>query len=202
MPNPSSQTHGEFYKTVHCQYETTHHCSYAASSVSFPVNALFNSGSAGNFISGALCRQLNLSDTTIKTIYQVQSVTGKPLSRRHVRHSVGPPQLQVVLLHEETLHFLVLEDSTADVILGHPWLVQHNLVLSWKYGEILKWGEKCFPDCFRQTPHPPARDSKSLPVCFTSFESPVEKQSFDIPSCYAPFSNIFCSKRTSKLHPH
>ncbi len=63
------------------------------SSVSLSVHALLDSGSAGNFISGTLCRQFKLPTTTTKTTYQVQSVTGKPLSRKHVRHSVGPLHL-------------------------------------------------------------------------------------------------------------
>lgn len=153
-------------------------------------------------MSGALCCQLNLLTTSKKTIYQVQSITGKPLSRKHIRLSVGPIKLKVSQLHEETLHLLVLEDSTADVILGHTWLVQHNPILSWESGEVLKWGEKCFPDCFLQIPRPPGPDSKFHPVCSTSIESPVEKQSVDIPTCYAPFSDICCPKRASKLPPH
>lgn len=43
------------------------------------VIALLDSGSAGNFISGQLCRQLNLQKTSAPTPYKVQSVTGKTL---------------------------------------------------------------------------------------------------------------------------
>ncbi len=170
-----------------------------AHDVSLPVVALIDSGSAANFIAGTLSRQLNLPTTKI---YQIQSVTGQPLGRKHLRHQVGPVNLHVGLLHEEDLHLLVLEDSTADVILGRPWLVQHNPILSWKSGEVLKWGESCFPDCFPDMPRPPKKTSAPLPICTTSIESPVEKQSVDVPSSYAPFSDVFCPKRASKLPPH
>ncbi len=173
-----------------------------ASGISLSVHALLDSGSAGNFISRNLCRQLKLPTTTTKTTYQVQSVTGKPLSRKHVRHSVGPLHLQVGQLHEETLHLLVLEDSTADVNLGHPWFVQHDPVISWKTGEVLKWGSTCFPDCFPHTPQPSSLHPETLTVNSTSIESPVEKQSVDIPTCYAPFSDVFCPKKASQLPPH
>ncbi len=96
----------------------------------------------------------------------------------------------------------ILENSTVNVILGCPWLVQHNPIFSWKSGEILKWGESCFPDCFPQRPHPPNHNTKRLQMCTTSIESPLEKQSVDIPSGYAPFSDVFCPKRASKLPPH
>ncbi len=173
-----------------------------AHDVSLSVVALIDSGSAANFIAGTLSRQLNLPTTNTTKIYQIQSVTGQPLGRKHLRHQVGPINLRVGLLHEEDLHLLVLEDSTADVILGRPWLVQHNPTLSWKSGEVLKWGESCFHDCFPDMPHPPRKTLAPLPICTTSIESPVEKQSVDVPSCYAPFSDIFCPKRASKLPPH
>ncbi|KAK3571455.1 hypothetical protein QTP86_012082 [Hemibagrus guttatus] len=98
--------------------------------------ALLDSGSAGNFISGALCRQLRLKLTAMQKVYQVHAVMGKPL--RTVRHLAGPLHLQVGALHSEEIYLLVLEDSTADIVLGRPWLEQHDPILSWKTGEVLK----------------------------------------------------------------
>lgn len=61
-----------------------------ASNVSVSVSILLDSGSAGNFVSASLCRQLKLPTTANQKVYQAQSVTGKPLSRRNVCYSVGP----------------------------------------------------------------------------------------------------------------
>ncbi|KAK3517149.1 hypothetical protein QTP86_003946 [Hemibagrus guttatus] len=110
------------------------------------AHALLDSGSAGNFISGTLCRQLSLKTTATPKVYQIHTVTGKPL--RKVCRLAGPLHLQVGALHTEEIYLLVLEDSMADIVLGHPWLEQHNPILSWKTGEILKWGEQCFGGCF------------------------------------------------------
>ncbi|XP_051756247.1 uncharacterized protein LOC127516027 isoform X2 [Ctenopharyngodon idella] len=49
--------------------------SLTAAGVSLPVSALLDSGSAGNFISGALCRQLKLKTTATLSTYQIHSVT-------------------------------------------------------------------------------------------------------------------------------
>ncbi|KAK3566009.1 hypothetical protein QTP86_024197 [Hemibagrus guttatus] len=106
------------------------------------------------------------------TLYQIQSITGKPVSRRQVSCSAGPVLLQVGVLHVEEITLLVLEESTADVILGCPWLEQHNPILSWKTGEA------------------------------TSIKSPFVNRTLEIPTCYAPFSDVFCPKRASKLPPH
>ncbi len=61
-----------------------------ASDMSLPVHALLDTGSAGYFIPGSICRQLKLPTNTSQTIYQVQSITEKPISRSKVRFSVEP----------------------------------------------------------------------------------------------------------------
>ncbi|KAK3538403.1 hypothetical protein QTP86_001751 [Hemibagrus guttatus] len=176
--------------TTHGTLTTTH--------ASVSVVALLDSGSAGNFISGTLCRQLGLRTKATATPYQIQSITGKPVSRRQVSRSVGPVLLQVGVLHMEEITLLVLEESTADVILGHPWLDQHNPILSWRTGEVLKWGDTCFPDL--PIPHSPI--PTPLHVQATSIKSPSVNRPLEIPTCYAPFSDVFCPKRVSKLPPH
>ncbi|KAK3570718.1 hypothetical protein QTP86_025260 [Hemibagrus guttatus] len=139
---------------------------------SVSVVALLDSGSAGNFISGTLCRQLKLQTKATATPYQIQSITRKPVSRRQVSRSAGPVLFPVGVRHVEEITLLVLEESMADVILGRPWLEQHNPILSWKTGEA------------------------------TSIESPFVNRSLEIPACYTPFSDVFCPKRASKLPPH
>ncbi len=89
-----------------------------------------------------------------------------------------------------------------DIILGRPWLVQHNPILSWKTGEVLKWGDDCFSHCFPHLPRPSPAIPVLLPIHSMSIESPVEKQSVDIPSCYAPFSDVFCPRRAAQLPLH
>ncbi|KAK3513653.1 hypothetical protein QTP70_028807, partial [Hemibagrus guttatus] len=167
---------------------------------SLATNALLDSGSAGNFISGALCRQLRLKTTATPKVYQIHAVTGKPL--RQVRRLAGPLHLQVGALHTEEIHLLVLEDSMADVVLGRPWLEQHNPILSWKTGEIMKWGEQCFKGCFPKLPVTNPPRTHEVPVHATSVESPLEAHTTAIPACYSRFSDVFCPRKASKLPPH
>ncbi|KAK3561109.1 hypothetical protein QTP86_028317, partial [Hemibagrus guttatus] len=72
--------------TTHGTLTTTH--------ASVPVVALLDSGSVGNFISCTLCRQLGLRTKATATPYQIQSISGKPISRRQVSLSAGPVLLQ------------------------------------------------------------------------------------------------------------
>ncbi|KAK3559000.1 hypothetical protein QTP86_000119 [Hemibagrus guttatus] len=57
-------------------------------------------------------------------------------------------------MHTEEIVLMVLEDSTAEVVLGRPWLEQHDPIISWRTGEILRWGHKCFEGCFPERPNP------------------------------------------------
>ncbi|KAK3506694.1 hypothetical protein QTP70_015432 [Hemibagrus guttatus] len=116
----------------------TTHGTLTTACTSVTVVALLDSGSAANFISGTLCRQLGLRTKATATPYHIRCITGRPISLRRVHHSAGPVLLQVGLLHVEETIFLVLEESTADIILGRPWLEQHNSILSWSTGEVLK----------------------------------------------------------------
>ncbi|KAL0194826.1 hypothetical protein M9458_008398, partial [Cirrhinus mrigala] len=180
-------------------YPFTSPVTLTAPSVFITVAALIDSGSAGNFIAGHLARRLGIKTTPTELRYQVQSVTGKPLSDQDVQHRAGPVHLRVGQCHEEDIWFLVLEGSTMDVVLGHPWLARHDPILSWDSGEILKWGSHCWPECF---PSLPLRSPRSLQVCTTSIESPVEKQSVVIPPEYRAFQDVFCPRRAARLPPH
>ncbi|KAI2661165.1 Transposon Tf2-9 polyprotein [Labeo rohita] len=163
------------------------------------VTALIDSGSAGNFISGTLCRQLKLRTFATSTKYQIHSITGELLSRKQVQRQCDFIQLQLGLLHKEQIKLLVLEGATVDIILGRPWLVKHNPIISWGTGEVLRWGEDCNLDCFPDLPQPV---KKSIPVCVTSVESPVSNQSVEIPAMYSDYADVFCPKRASQLPPH
>ncbi|KAI2668646.1 Transposon Tf2-9 polyprotein [Labeo rohita] len=170
-----------------------------ANDVSFTVAALIDSGSAGNFISDAPAQRLGLQTTPTEVRYHVQSVTGQSLSKKDVKHCAGPIHLQIGQCHEEEIWLLVLEGSTIDVVLGRPWLARHNPILSWGSGEILKWGDTCWPECF---PKLPLRPTVSISMCSTTIESPVEKRSVNIPPCYSSFQDVFCPKRAARLPPH
>lgn len=86
----------------------------------FVISVIFNlsctlidSRSAGNFIPGNLCRQLQFKKTPNKTMYEVQSVTGRALSQGCVKHHVKSVMLCVGCLHEKVFTPLVLEKSMA-----------------------------------------------------------------------------------------
>lgn len=66
------------------------------------------------------------------------SILGKPLGRGVITHYTPLITLIIGNLHREEISLLVLEGSTADVILGCPWLQIYSPVMSWSSGEITK----------------------------------------------------------------
>ncbi len=105
-------------------------------------------------------------------------------------------------LHDERISTSGLEEANTDVILGHPWFALHEPQLAWRTGDVLKWGDHCFPDCFPYMPRPPPSVKPTLSLNATSIESPVDKQSVHIPDSYSPFSDVFCPKKATQLPPH
>ncbi len=64
--------------------------------------------------------KLSLSERQ-RRLYQVISITGRPLSRKNVRLCVGTLQLRVGHLHEETIHLLVLAYNLIQIREGDEW---------------------------------------------------------------------------------
>lgn len=71
--------------------------------------------------------------------YQILIITiqGKLLRQGKDRYHSPNITLHVGCLHKEVLLFLVLEQSTADVVLGHLWLTQHSPHLDWNCNKVL-----------------------------------------------------------------
>ncbi len=170
--------------------------------ISLPVHALLDSG---------ISRELHIWEPLLPAQdpysgqpkdLQIQSITGKSLSHHNVRYLAGPITLRMGLLHEENIQLLVLEEANTDIILGRPWFAVHEPQIACRTGDVLKWGNQCFPDCFPSLlrPSPPAKPILSLNA--TSIESPVDQQSVDIPEDYSHFSDVFCPKKASQLPPH
>ncbi len=163
------------------------------------VTALLDSGSAGNFISGSLPSPPSLDldhQNLVRSSIHNGQTTYSTLRQTQCGSTTTPNRSTP----SREMHLLVLEGSTVDIILRRPWLVQHNPILSWKTGEVLKWGNDCFSQCFPHLPRPSPAIPVSLPIHSTSIESPVEKQSVDIPSCYAPFRDVSAPGELPSYH--
>ncbi|KAL0192201.1 hypothetical protein M9458_010497, partial [Cirrhinus mrigala] len=165
---------------------------------SLPVSALIDSGSSGNFISTKCLKELQLPRHRHHQIYSVTTIKGKPLGRGVVRHSSPFITMQIGLFHSEDLRFLVLEDSTVDIILGRPWLQLHQPEIRWDPCDIICWSQ-CSIHCMSHLPHP-----CSIPttVASTQIESPEPAIMPEIPAEYRAYQDVFSKLAVTHLPPH
>ena len=100
---------------------------------------------------------------------------------------------------------MVLEESTADIILGRPWLNAHQPHIQWATGEILKWSDECFEKCInclrKPQPKSPATPDH-LPVLSISVESPATNVIVEIPPAYRACQDVFSKRLATRLPPH
>jgi hypothetical protein len=166
------------------------------------VTAIVDSGSAGNFISGKLCQDLNLPQVNTPKSYSIYAVTGELISQENVTTKINPIQLCVENTHQELFEPFVLQNSQTDLILGRPWLIRHQPTINWQSGKIKEWGCACSLNRAPLLTLSSESRSPAITVSSTSIESPTENLSTNIPACYSSFSDVFNPVTASKLPPH
>ncbi len=102
-------------------------------------------------------------------------------------------QLETGTLHTESLHFYIITSPHNPVILGLPWLCQHNPLISWKEGRIIQWDPSCQANCLINNP--------AISVqAITLTDEPV--LSSTLTSEYSDLVEAFSKSRASELPPH
>ncbi len=119
---------------------------------SIAASALVDSGSSGKFLSQNLIDRLHLPRQRHAQELRVETINGKLLGRGCVRFETPPLRLRIGSLHEEEIIFLVLEEATVDLILGHPWLIIHSPFIRWETSEVICWSEFCHQHCLKGIP--------------------------------------------------
>ncbi|XP_053681471.1 retrotransposon-derived protein PEG10 [Labeo rohita] len=166
---------------------------------SLPVSALIDSGSSGNFISTKCLKELHLPRHRHHQIYSVTTIQGKRLGRGVVRYSSRFITLQIGLFHHEDLRFLVLENSTVDIILGRPWLQVHQPEICWDPCDIICWSQKCSTQCMSLLPHP---RSIHTTVASTQIKRPEPVIMPEIPAEYRAYQDVFSKLAATQLPLH
>ncbi|KAI2660981.1 Transposon Tf2-8 polyprotein [Labeo rohita] len=163
------------------------------------ISALIDSGSSGNFISSDCLKELQLSRLRHHQEYAVTTIQGKPLGRGKVQYSTPYVTLQIGLFHFERIKLLVLEGSTASIILGRPWLKIHNPELRWDTCYVTRWSKHCFTHCLSGIP---SHHATSVQLASTLVESPEPSSTQEIPADYRAFQDVFSKQAATKLPPH
>ncbi len=93
----------------------------------------------------------------------------------------------------ETISFFVFQSPYTPIVLGHPWLTQHNPQIDWVKGSILSWNLLCHVNCLVSAV--PAVSSVSV-----FQEEPGDLSG--VPEEYHDLRAVFSRSRATSLPPH
>ncbi len=103
--------------------------------------ALIDSEAAGNFIDVSLARDNNIPLVPCDSHLAVAALDGRPLGSGCIQFTTENLQLCTGSLHTETIRLFVFQSPQNPIILGLPWLEQHNLSISWTKKQIIQWSD-------------------------------------------------------------
>ncbi len=153
--------------------------------------ALVDSGAEGSFIDERWAIEqgiplLDLNDTT--TVF---ALDGRALSSVHC--ITCPVSLTISGNHRETVSFFVFQSPYTPIVLGHPWLTQHNPQIDWVKGSIHSWNLSCHVNCLVSAV--PAVSTVSV-----FQEEPGDLSG--VPEEYHNLRAVFSRSRATSLLPH
>ncbi|KAL0190943.1 hypothetical protein M9458_013641, partial [Cirrhinus mrigala] len=111
--------------------------------ISIRTTALIDSGAAGNFIDRDFVATNCLPVLSCVSPVAVAALDGRPLGTGRVEHTTDDLTLCLEPHHQETIRFFIISSPRTPLILGYPWLNQHEPVISWSSGTIAHWSPRC-----------------------------------------------------------
>ncbi len=92
----------------------------------------------------------------------------------------------------QTISFLVTNSPLAPVVLGHPWLTQHNPRVDWGRNTVSEWSKACYASCLV---------SAGFSVSCSVLQDEMVSLS-NVPEEYLDLKEVFSKSRAASLPPH
>ncbi|KAI2663508.1 Transposon Tf2-9 polyprotein [Labeo rohita] len=149
------------------------------------TTALIDSGAAGNFMDTAFALANHLPLLPCASHLAVAAIDGRPLGSGWIRNTTDDLTLRIEPAHREIIRFFLISSPQAPIILGYPWLNQHEPNISWTQGTITHWSPHCQLHCLRPT---------------TPASQPAANNT--IPADYQDLLEAFSRTKATLLPPH
>ncbi|KAL0147695.1 hypothetical protein M9458_057004 [Cirrhinus mrigala] len=160
-----------------------------AEGVTIKTTALVDSGAAGNFIDRDFVAANHLPILSCASPVAVAALDGRPLGSGRIDHTTNDLTLRIKPRHQETIRFFIISSPQSPLILGYPWLNQHEPTISWAGGIITRWSPYCQQHCFHTVPEVIPRPT-TTPLSST------------IPTEYQDLLEAFSTIKATELPPH
>ncbi|KAL0157403.1 hypothetical protein M9458_048649 [Cirrhinus mrigala] len=153
------------------------------------TTALIDSGAAGNFIDADFVANNHLPTLSCSPHVSVAALDGRPLGSGRIHHTTDDLTLHIDPSHRETIRFFIISSPRSPVILGYPWLNQHEPSISWADRTITRWSSHCHQHCQRTQVTPAGALTRHT-------------SSSSIPTEYQDLLEAFSRTRATQLPPH
>ncbi len=153
------------------------------------LQALIDSGTARNFMDISLAKSLQIPTNSLPAPLTVTALDGRLLSPGKITHLTSLLCF-VTYQHQERMCFHLIQSPEFPVILGHPWLLQHNPQFDWSTGAVLSWGPSCQITCLAQNSPDPVLEC----------QEPLDLS--QVPAQYHHLKALFSKRRATSLPPH
>lgn len=158
------------------------------------LQALVDSGAEGNFLDQQVAELAGIPTEPLDTPRDALTVDDRVLA--HVTQRTVPVTLVLSGNHSETTQFLLISSAKTPLILGFPWLAQHNPHIDWSQGRITNWSVKCHELCL-QSALSPVDGAPAPPI-----PSPESPDLSDVPKAYHDLAEVFSKDKALSLPPH
>ena len=195
----------------------------ASTEISRPLEIMVDSGADVSLMAISLARELRLRSIPIPVPLSATALDGRFLWQ--VTHRTSPVTLSFPDHHTETMTFFLVNSSLPPVILGFPWLREHNPLIDWTMGVVTGWGVACSSKCFHSRPAGGSEGVVPSPslggVSMAPVSTPIDPEPSvlpavnpevtvtervpdlsSVPSCYMDLGEVFNKSRATALPPH
>jgi len=117
---------------------------------SVTINAIIDSGATEEFIDREVCNKHRIKLIKTKNPGEIYLEDGKPSAMGPITHMTKVPM--DISSHWELATFQVANLQNHEVILGMPWLREHNPTLDWNDKRSTFNSERCTTRCHKSSP--------------------------------------------------
>uniref|UniRef100_A0A3B4GQD0 Gypsy retrotransposon integrase-like protein 1 n=1 Tax=Pundamilia nyererei TaxID=303518 RepID=A0A3B4GQD0_9CICH len=161
-------------------------------SLTHPCSALIDSGAEQSFLDESLAHKLAIPIVPLPEPLWVSALDGSPLTT--VTHRTRTITLTLSGNHSEHLSLFLFKSPDAPLVLGYPWLQQHNPQIDWAAGRISGWSGQCHALCLRSATFSATVAGSAEPVAPPDLSG--------VPPEYHDLAQVFCKDKASSLPPH
>uniref|UniRef100_A0A8C5N9Y2 Gypsy retrotransposon integrase-like protein 1 n=1 Tax=Gouania willdenowi TaxID=441366 RepID=A0A8C5N9Y2_GOUWI len=153
--------------------------------------AFVDSGADESFIDRSVVRQMAISTKPLDSPIDAKALNGKLLAR--ITHQTRPVTLRLSGNHAEKIPLHIIDCPQTPLVLGIPWLRQHNPQIDWTAGKIISWSNFCHSHCLQS----------ALVPAFTVPQTRPEPPDLSlVPEEYHDLAPVFSKHQALSLPPH